>query len=805
MAPHYLKTAFRSWWKNKTFSFINIIGLAAGTLCCLYILLYVADQYSYDRHQRRAADLYRVDSYIDLAGNVYKQATASPPIAPAMMKDFPEVEQYTRVMDPTGVGVVSHLLRWKDRSFYEEALYFADSTFFDVFGYRWVKGIPLHALDEPYSAVLTQPVADKLFGGADPVGQVISIDNSFGKHDFKVTGVIADDKGQSHLRANVFVSMNSNGIGAYVYGADTWAGENIAYSYVRLRPGADAGALQRKLPAFLDKHGGEQLKSTGIHKVLTLQPVTSIHTSPGLGHEPSPTVSPSFLRVLLSIALLIQLIACINFMNLSTAKASQRAKEVGVRKVLGAERMQLVRQFLAESFLLSLVGVLVALPLLVAALPWLNSLTHASIRASMLADYKVVLSFGGLVVVTALVAGCYPAFYLSAFRPVAVLKGSLRTSLGELWARKGLVVFQFTLSVIFIASVLIIYRQINYIESRDTGYNRDRIIQFGIPVKMDAANIAAASSFIKQLNNIPGVVNAAGELHNLLGDHGSSFGLDWPGRTADQYKMDFANIEVGYNFLETMGIQLKKGRYFSQNSNADREIIFNETAIAAMGLKDPIGKTVTVFGEKRQIVGIAKDFNFESVYQTVKPALFRSYPMGDQVLVKLRAGSEAATIAAVKTAYARFNPGMTFEYKYLDEEYRRLYASEIRIGVLARYFAGLAILISCLGLFGLAAFTAQKRKKEIGIRKVIGASVAQVAYLLSREFLALLGVAIAIAFPVAWLAMRHWLDGFAYRVDIGYGVFVLTALAAILITMVTISYQSIRAATANPVDALRSE
>jgi hypothetical protein len=316
--------------------------------------------------------------------------------------------------------------------------------------------------------------------------------------------------------------------------------------------------------------------------------------------------------------------------------------------------------------------------------------------------------------------------------------------------------------------------------------------------------ILAASSFVKELNTIPGVVSAGGFGHDLLGNHGGIGGVSWPGKDPHR-DIDFANIEIGYNFLETVGVKLKAGRYFSQNANSMHETIMNETAIKAMGLKDPIGKVIRFWDEWREIVGVAEDFNFESLYQPVKPAFFRCYPVGPQVMVRLKAGSEAATIAALKTAYQRFNPGMPFEFKYLDTDFEQLYASETRVGILARYFAGLAIIISCLGLFGLAAFTAQKRKKEIGIRKVVGASVAQVAYLLSREFLVLVGMAIAVAFPLAWLGMRRWLDGFAYRVDIRYDLFLLTGLTAIGITILTISYQAFKAATANPSETLHSE
>jgi len=811
MAPHYFKTALRSWWKNKTFSFINVIGLAAGTLCCLYILLYVADQYSYDRHQRRAADLYRVDSYIDLAGNVYKQATASPPIAPAMKKDFPEVEQYTRVMDPTGVGVVTHLLRWRDKSFYEEGLDFVDSTFFDVFSYRWINGGPAHALDEPYSMVLTFRVAEKLFGAVDPVGQVISVDNSFGKHDFKVTGVVADDRGQSHLRANVFVSMNSNGIGAYVYGAETWAGENIAYSYVRLRPGADASVLQRKLPAFLDKHGGEQLKSTGIHKVLTLQPVVSIHTSQGLGHEPSPTVSPSFLRVLLFIALLIQLIACINFMNLSTAKASQRAKEVGVRKVLGAERMQLVRQFLGESFILSLAGVLVALPLLVAVLPWLNSLTHANIQAWMLADYKVVGLFGGLVVVTALVAGSYPAFYLSAFAAIRVLKGNFSSHISASGIRRGLVVFQFVISIALISGIIVIYSQLRYIGRMDLGFDRDQELVFRFNTEDARSKIRPFMNDLGQLSEVRTSSNSSFYLTQVIPNDmpfypaggNAAAAQDAPFITCDEY------------FVKANGIRLLSGRDFHLNDSG--RVMINEMMAHRLGLDVATAPGKRLYGKggdgPYEIVGVMKDFNYNSLHDAIGPLMLRYGPNGlrgwgftmSSLTVKSSTSDLAGLLKKIRQVWSRDLPGEPFNYLFLSDEVGRQYEAEVTMAGIINTFTGMAILICCLGLFGLAAFSAERRTKEIGVRKVLGASEAGIVVLLSADFIRLVGIAFVIAAPIAWLAMNKWLEAFAYRVTVSWWMLAAAGGVALAICLVTVGFQAMRAAVANPVKSLRTE
>ncbi|HEY4107643.1 ABC transporter permease [Puia sp.] len=794
MLKNYFKIAWRNLIKDRQFTFLNVLGLSVGLACTLLIGLWVVDELNMEKYNPDDARLYQV-MVRHKGENVIDVGWGTPGIlATALKKELPAVENATELVPPSwfhpgGVaGVADKKLKARPQ--------YIDSNYFALFACPFLQGDRRQLFADKQGVALSEPYAMALFGTTrDIIGKTIHYDQFDLSGDFVVRGVFrpnpANATEQFDLLFNYALFLEKKNW------LQTWTSTD-PQTFVLTKAGADIAALDKQLAGFgQQKANKEKVDAWFLAKFRDRYLYNNYENGVQSGGR------ITYVRLFILIAAFILLIACINFMNLSTARAAHRAKEVGIKKVVGAGRGSLIIQYLGESLLLSFLSLGVALALVSLLLPAFNEITAKQLHLSFTAP--LILAVLGMTILTGLVAGSYPAFYLSAFRPVAVLKGTLRTSLGELWARKGLVVFQFTLSVIFIAGVMIIYRQINYIESRDTGYSRDRVIQFSIPIKMDSATIVAASSFIKELNNVPGVVNAAGELHNLLGDHGSVYGLNWPGRNPDQSKLNFANLEVGYNFLETMGIKLKEGRYFSQNPNAEHEIIFNEAAIRAMGLKEPIGRTVQVFDEKRTIVGVAKDFNFESVYQSVKPALFRSYPLGDEVLVKLRKGSEASTIAAVKTAYTRFNPGMAFEYKYLDEYYNQLYSAEIRVGVLARYFAGLAVLISCLGLFGLAAFTAQKRRKEIGIRKVIGASVVQVAYLLSREFVVLVGIAIAIAFPVAWLAMRHWLEGFAYRVDIGYDVFVLTAVAAVGITIVTIGYQSFRAATANPVDSLRSE
>lgn len=476
-------------------------------------------------------------------------------------------------------------------------------------------------------------------------------------------------------------------------------------------------------------------------------------------------------------------------------------KEVGIKKVSGASRMELVIQYLSESVLMAFCSLIVAIVLIFLMLPIFNDISGKDLSLEF--ETRLVLSVIGITLFTGFVSGSYPALYLSGFNPVSVLKGRLKTTAGEVFIRKGLVVFQFTLSVLFIAAVLVVYKQVDFIQSKNLGYNRDNTIHFEIPLEMDLSKMDGAVSFVNELNNIPGVISAGSYSHNLNGEHGSIGDFQWPGKDP-QKNIDFANLEVGANFLETAGIQIKEGRNFSA-ANAMQEIVFNESAIKAMGLKDPIGKKVKFWDQERTIVGVARDFNFESLYSSVKPCFFQVYPVMPNILVRMQAGTEEQTIERVKQVYAEFSKNLPFEYRFMDDDYQALYASEMKIGVLSRYFALMAIIVSCLGLFGLAAFTAQKRQKEIGIRKVVGATVRNVVIMLSADFIKLIALSILIALPLAWFFTNNWLNGFAYRTDISLWLFVAIAVLVLIMAFGTISFQAIKAAVMNPVKSLRSE
>ncbi|HUS03268.1 MAG TPA: ABC transporter permease [Chitinophagaceae bacterium] len=807
MFRNYLKTAMRFLLKNKSFSFINIIGLAIGTLCCLYILLYVQDQYSYDKHENNAANIYRITASLSTPGDKHVIPHSSPPIAPAMKRDFPEVLQFTRVLTDFNAG--KHLLRYKEKLIYVDTPVYVDSTFFDLFTYHFTNGNAKDVLSEPYSVVLLKTTATNLFGSEDAVGKVIEIDDNNGKRDYKVTGVVDESLGKSHLHTNMFITMNSGGMGEFVRQNDSWAGNNLAYSFIKLRPDADAAALEKKLPAFLNKYGGEQLKALGMEKILHLQPLGSIHTTTGYEKELSKSVDPSFLYILLLIAILIQVIACINFMNLSTARASKRAKEVGVRKVVGAGRSDLMKQFMSESFLLSLISVILALPLLLFTLPLLNQITLADIHVSMFANYRVWLLLGGIIAITGLVAGSYPAFYLSAFQAIKVLKGNFTSHISASGIRRSLVVFQFVLSIILIGGIIVIYSQIKYIQHKDLGFDKNQKLVFSFYTQDTRKNIDAFTNDLRQLAEIKAVGRANNYLSRaVFNDYPVYLAGEDPAKATD-----VQNMSTDENFVKANGIKIISGRDFHLYDSG--KLLVNETVIRRLGLKPeqaPGTKLYTKFPGVpefyREIAGVMKDFNFNSLHDEVKPLMFiydAPQPYMSNLTVATNSKNYRALLSKIEALWHKDFPAAPFDYKFLDQEVQKQYETEITLSRIINSFTLMAILISCLGLFGLAAFSAEQRKKEIGVRKVLGASISGVVGLLSKDFLKLVGIAILIATPVAWWAMNKWLQAFAYRVEISWWMFALAGCVAAIIAMITVSFQAIKAAVANPVNSLRTE
>jgi putative ABC transport system permease protein len=805
MFQNYLKLAWRNLTKSKTFGFINIFGLAAGVLCSLYIILYVQDQYSYDKHFKDAADIYRVTTIWTTQEGSGNWATVTSPVAAAMKNDFPQVMDYARVIP--SIGIDHHLLQYKDKSFYEKDGVFADSSFFTIFDFHFVRGDARQALRGQHSVVLLKPTADKLFGSEDPIGKVVRMDDNFGRLDLTVTAVVDESGGKSHIHADFFMSMNSGGLGSYFSNDKSWTGNNVVITYVKLRPHADVAAMEKAFPAFLDKYGPKQLKSAGMTKELHLQPIGAIHTTPGFrGLELSTPVSPRFLSILVIIAALIQLIACINFMNLTTARASKRAREVGIRKVIGAGRGDLIRQFLGESFLLSLLGVLIALPALVLLLPYFNRITEADIHLNFLADHRLWLLLFAMTAVTGLIAGSYPAFYLSAFQAIKVIKGNFSNHISAAGIRRSLVVFQFVLSIVMIASIVIIYSQLNFMRSRDLGFDKDQKIAFSFYTNTGVDGIPA---FMNDLRGLSGI-GAVSRTNNFPGQpvlYDMRFFL--PGGNITTAP-DASLIVADEHFVRAAGIRLAAGRDFRANDSG--RVIVNEQYLHKLGLSADKAQGTVLYTEndgKRQqyaIAGVIKDYNFSSLHEEIKPLVLVYDPAGGpEILASTNSSNYQGLMAKIGVLWHKDVPGLPFEFTFVDQQVQKQYAAEITLSNIINSFTLIAILISGLGLFGLAAFSAEQRIKEIGVRKVLGASVLNLTALLSKDFLKLIGIAILIATPIAWWAMDKWLEAFAYRVPIVWWMFALAGAMALLIALCTVSSQAIRAAVANPAKSLKTE
>jgi putative ABC transport system permease protein len=804
-----LKSGIRNLWKNKTYSAINITGLVVGTVCCLYLLLYVGEHYSFDTHHEDNENIYRINTTLKSSDNTAILASASPPIAPALDKDFAEVVQSTRVVNT--FNVKKHLLLYEEKSFYEEKMHYVDSTFFEIFSYHFVYGDSETALKEPNSVVLFESISQKIFGTENPVGKTIIIDNSYGKSPFKVTGVVNESLGKSHLQTNILLTMNSGGLGEYVLGNDAWAGNNFAYSYIKLHPETDVTQFEKKLPDFLNLYGHQQLKDFGFNKTIHLQSISSIHNTVGFENEAGKIVSSSFLKFLLIIAGLIQLIACINFMNLSTARASMRAKEVGVRKVIGAGKFDLIRQFLGESMIISFVSIILALFILYLAMPLLNQLTQSELSFSLLKDINYLTAIAGLTIITGLIAGSYPAFYLSAFQVVKVFKGEFNNFISATGVRKSLVVFQFVFSISLITGIIIIKSQLNFLQNKDLGFETDQQLIFTFHTDDTKAVIPA---FIEELKQLPevSVVSRANNYPSQFVFNDMSL---YPpgGNMAQAIGIQF--MVADEHFIDANGIELLSGRNFRLHDSTG--VLVNESVIKKMGLNTETAPGTRIYSQRGsteediiffEILGVMKDFNYNSLHVELNPFMMQYDPQNPSlanVIVRTESEDYASLLAKIEKIWSAKVPSTPFEYVFLEDEVQKQYETESTLSGIINAFTMIAILISCLGLLGLTIFSTEQRKKEFGIRKVIGASVSDIVALISKDFMYLILISFVIAVPVVWWAMSEWLKDFAYQIEIRWWMFALAGLITGSFALLTICLQAVKSAVANPVQSLKSE
>ena len=806
--------------KNKVFSFINIFGLSAGLACCMLIALYIYNETTYDDYHKHGDTIYQLGTTFLKKGDKNDNIANTPaPMAQGMKREFPEVMAATHLLglfaDDKTLLQYGNINSAALKSFYETKGYLGDSNFFRMFDYHFIEGNE-SALDKPSSIVLSEEIAKKIFGNETAINKVIHVNsNTHGAHDFTVRGVYRPVNKPSHIAARFFLTVEGGDMEQYINRSpNDYATNNMFFSYLRLKPGTDYKKLEKKFPAFIDKHAGKDLQAMGFGKKQFLIPLKSIHLTSLVKNNVTPLGSKTYLYILGSIALFTLLIACINFMNLSTARSSKRSAEVGIRKVMGAEKSALIKQFLGESLLMSLLAFVFALILLYLLLPLFSQISGKTINISLLQNAGMLAGFFVLAIITGFIAGSYPAFYLSSFMPVKVLKGRITNSLAAASLRKGLVVFQFVISVILIIASIVIASQMKFLKDKDLGFAKDQ--QLVIPLR--SVNGKNAIQPLKDaLKNNPQVLSSGACMY-YPGIFNPSDNLYYrEGQTMNDGKRTRVNY-VDYDFLKTLGVQAVAGRVFSKEFPTDTsyKVVINERLVQELGFPNAektVGQHVKFDwqGEtyRFQVVGVLKDFNFEDLKQPLSPFAFQvvesNPPPFNYLLVHANTTDMKSLLTSLEKEWKKLNPNESFEYSMLDDDFMKNYEAENRLAALVGYFTVIAILISCLGLFGLATFSAEQRIKEIGVRKVLGATEMNLITLLSKDFLKLVIVASIIASPVAWWIMQKWLQGFAYRTGIGWQVFVITILSAVILALITISFKAIKAAMANPVKSLRTE
>jgi len=799
MLKNYFKLTIRHLLKYRTYSFINIAGLAVGMTCCILILLYVRDELRYDRFHERAERIFRLTLSTNKDGQP-TNANTSFGQGPALAAEFPEVEAVARFRK-MGWGE-KRVFAHNDNRFYEERFFYADKNVFEVFSFPFIRGNPKTALAEPFSIVITEAMSQKYFGHDNPLGETISLDpyNDGVFTDFKITGVLKNVPHYSHLKFDFLASFESQK--DIMEGRRGWGLES-AFTYVLFKPGAHVESVQAKLPAFLEKHVGKDHWYS-----LRLQPLTEIRLHSKLRAELEPNGDIAYVYIFSAIAAFILLIACINFMNLATAQSAQRTKEVGMRKVVGAVRAELIKQFLIESICLSLFALAIAFILIEASLPVLNSIVGKQIEIDYINNLPFVAMMLGLALVTGVVAGSYPAFFLSASRPIDSLTG--KTSGGRKAAvllRKGLVIFQFAISVILVVCTTVVYYQMQYVRNKNLGFDRDVIVVAPLNDQIRNSYRSAKHALLQHSNLL-----AMTATEQVPAKAGNGAGYTVEGLEPDGQTRFF----VDHDFLKTYGISIAAGRDFDEQfpTDATGAFLVNEAFVRMAQWKsatEALGRSITMSHGGQdypgKIVGVVKDFNIYSFRETVWPLVINIMPMDKLNFISFRISRQEVTetLEHLGSVWSKFAPSYPLDYYFLDDDFARLHQADQQLGRVFQAFALLAIGIACLGLFGLAAFTAERRTKEIGVRKVLGATVTNVVTLLSKDFVKLVLLANLIAWPLAWFAMNKWLQSFAFRVEIQWWVFALAGGLALFIALLTVSTHAIKAALANPVDALRYE
>lgn len=799
MIKNYLKIAWRNLWKNKLFSFINIIGLAVGIACCILIYLYVQNEVSYDKYNEKADRIYRLTSVAFQKNKTDLFVPTSRIMSKAMQENFPEVLKIVRF------NRTSRTISYKDKKFYDIKLLYSDSTLFDIFTFPFIAGNPQKALVAPYSIVLTESTAKKCFGSEPPLGKMLAFSDSL---TLMVTGVMKDIPQNSHINFECIVSgstMADLGKSDPHYlenNEQNWFNCNT-YSYILIDKNVDPKVLETKANKMMEKEMATFKKDMGMWFNIYLQPLTDIHLHSKLEADYSPNTNSDIMYVYIfsGTAILILLIACCNFINLSTARSLNRSKEIGLRKVIGANRIQLITQFLGESLLFCFIASILSIILVLLLIPVFNSFIGTTLSLNL----TVLWIYIGIILVVGVLAGFYPAMLMSSFAPIRSLKGKVIHSFADVFFRKGLVVFQFTVAIILIIGTTLVLNQLDFIQNQKIGINKDQVLN----IELRPADAKKYDLIIKELSANSNVINAS--VSNFSFKQMPNITLVPEGIASNE--VTACNVfSADENFLRTMKIELAAGRDFSKDfpTDVNEAFIVNEAAVKEFGWKNPknaVGKKVEWgMGKNGKIIGVVKDFNYKSLHENVEPVLMHIFqPWFNTISLRLKTQDLKATMNQIENTWKNTAVNSPFKYTFLEDDFNTLYRSEVNMRSVLSVFTFLSILVACLGLFGLAAFTIKQRFKEIGIRKVLGSSVPNIVQLLSKDFLKLVVVSIIIASPVAWFATNKWLQDFAYKVEISWWIFLFAGILALLIAYITVAFQAIKAAIANPIKSLRTE
>lgn len=794
MLKNLLKISVRNIKKEKGYSAINILGLTIGITCSLFLLLYILDELSYDKYHENANNIYRVVSHITEPENEFTWAIVQIPMAEELAENYSGVEDATRFYT-----IGRELIQQGEKSFYEEDFYFVDSTVFDMFSYEFISGDPKTALDEPHSIVLTESMAVKYFDTNDALGKTLTyVDHN---QDYKVTGIIKDVPQNSHFRFDALMSVNS----FPPFKQEKNWGRFFAYTYIKLPDNYNPADFQPIFDRIVAEHVNPIFEKRNIKVDYKLQRITDIHLHSKIQDEAEAGGDISYIYIFSAIAVFMLIIACINYMNLATARSAKRAKEVGIRKVMGSFRGQLIMQFIIESVILAFVAFLISLLFIYLLMPAFNHIADKNFNFTDLLDQRVVLAMVGVMIFVGVIGGSYPAFYLSKFNPAAVLKGKISNKGGNAFTRKTLVVLQFSISIFMLISTLVVYDQLNFLMQKDLGFDKERLLR----IQIDDARTRNSLDVLKnKLINKPAVKQFA-TASATPGENVSKAIFQVEDNEGKMTERVIDGYFADYDFVDALGMTIKEGRNFSRDVPSDtlEAVLVNESMVKRMSWENPIGKRFEREGRVRQVIGIIKDYHQNSLYEEIEPLMIIFRKDNYYTYIKLGGNDLPSAVAQVENAWHDVYPNKPFEYQFLDQDFDAQYDADQRRGAIFTIFSVLTILIACLGLMGLTSFTTEQRAKEIGIRKVIGASISSIIILISKEFIFLIALATLIAFPVAYFIMDNWLQDFAYKIELKEEIltFILSAVLALFITILTVGYHSAKAAMANPVNSLKAE